>query len=94
MYQARKERKHSNVLRFASGLAVDLQDNSDARKTVLISDKLWRLQVDIVALQETHLARSGTPKEKDYTFYWQGGSDDEHREHGVGFAIRELIVQN
>ena len=62
-----------------SGLAVELQDISDARKTAIINDELWRLQVDKAALQKTCLAGSGTLKEKDYTFFWQGKSAEERR---------------
>ena len=66
---------------------------SDARKTAVINDELQRSQVDIAALQETRLARSGTLKEKDYTFFWQGKSAEERREHGVGFAVRKSLLK-
>ncbi|XP_068714290.1 uncharacterized protein [Montipora foliosa] len=56
----------------------DLQNISDARKTVVINDELLRLKIDIAALQETRLADSGTLKEKDYTFFWQGKSAEHH----------------
>ena len=75
------------------GLAVDLHDISDARKTAVINDELQRLQVDIAALQETCPAGSGTLKEKDYTFFWKGKSAEEHREHGVGFAVRNSLLK-
>ena len=65
----------------------DLQNISDARKTAVINDELLRLKIDIAALQETRLADSGTLKEKDYTFFWQGKSAEHRREHGVGFAV-------
>ncbi|XP_066267498.1 craniofacial development protein 2-like [Branchiostoma lanceolatum] len=54
------------------GLTDNLKDIDDARKTAVINDELRRLNVDIAALQETRLADSGTLKEQDYTFYWQG----------------------
>ena len=51
-----------------------------------------RLNVDIATLQETRLADSGALKEKDYTFYWQGKGSGEHREYGVGFAVRNSLL--
>ncbi|KAL8592312.1 hypothetical protein ACOMHN_036946 [Nucella lapillus] len=69
------------------GLSADLQYVNDARKTAIINDELLRLQLDIVALQETRLAGSGTLKEKDYTFFWQGKSAEECREQRASFAV-------
>lgn len=59
-----------NVRTMTTGLE-DPQNISDARKTAVINDELMRLRVDIVALQETRLADSGSLKERDYTFFWQ-----------------------
>ena len=75
-----------------TGLSEDLQDVSDSRKTAVINDELRRLHVDITTLQETRLADSGTLREKDYTFFWQGKSFDEPRQHGVGFAVRNNLL--
>jgi len=71
----------------------DLQIISDARKTAVINNELLRLQVDIAAVQETRLADSGTLKEKDYTFFWQGKSAVDWKEHRVGFAIRITLLK-
>ena len=49
--------------------------------------------MDIATLQETRLADSGTLKEKDYTFFWQGKRSDEPREHEVGFAERNSLLR-
>ena len=38
------------------------------------------------------LADSGTLTENDYTFYWQRKGSGEHREYGVGFAVRNSKV--
>ena len=76
-----------------SGLADDLRDIKDARKTAVINDELKRLEVDIASLQETRLADSGTLKEKDYTFFWHGKGPDEPRIHGVGFAVRNSLLR-
>lgn len=71
----------------------DLLNISDVRKTAIINNELLRLKVDIAALQETRLAESGFLKEKDYTFFWQGKSTEERREHGVGFAVRNTLLE-
>jgi len=77
-----------------SGLSEDLQQISDARKTAVINNELNRLHMDIVALQETRLAESGVLREKDYSFFWQGKATDETREHGVGFAVRNNLLDS
>ena len=71
-----------------TGLTENLKDISDARKTAVIDKELARQGVDIATLQETRLADSGMLREKDYTFYWQGKSSDEPREHGVGYGLK------
>ena len=74
------------------GLSDDLQEISDARKTAVINNELLRLNVDIATLQETRLADSGTLRESDYTFIWQGKASQETRQHGVGFAIKNSLL--
>ncbi|XP_047476471.1 craniofacial development protein 2-like [Penaeus chinensis] len=81
-----------NVRTMTPGLSQDPQDISDTRKTAIINNELKRLNVDIATLQETHLSDLGTPKEKDYTFFWQGKSQEQHREHGVGFAVKNSLL--
>ena len=49
--------------------------------------------MDIATLQETRLADSGTLKEKDYTFFWQGKRSKAPREHGVGIAVRNSLLR-
>ena len=71
----------------------DLQNISDMRKTAVINNELLRVRVDIAALQKTCLADSGSLKEKDYTFFWEGKSFEHHREHGVGFAVRNTLLK-
>ena len=53
-------------------LSENLQDIKDSRKTAVINDELRRLNVAIATLQETRLADSGTPKEKDYNSSGRG----------------------
>src|SRR6201996_3765554 len=62
------------------------------RKTAVIDKELQRLQLDIVALQETRLPDSGSIKEKTFTFFWQGKSDQERREYGAGFAVKNSLL--
>lgn len=83
-----------NVRTMTPGLNENLQDISDTRKTAIINNELLRLQVDIVTLQETRLAGSGTLKEKDYTFFWQGKPAEDLREYGVGFAVRNSLLKS
>ena len=74
------------------GLCDDIQQIDDARKTAVISRELKRLNIDIAALQETRLPSNGSLKEEDYTFFWQGKAPEEHRVHGVGFAVRNSLL--
>ena len=59
-----------------TGFMEDLQEISDAQKTKVINEELKRLHVNIVTPQETRLASTGSPKEKDYTFFGQGKSSE------------------
>ena len=67
----------------------DLSETSELRKSFTIDKELCRLKVDIAALQETRLAESGSVKEDNYTFYWQGLAESERRLYGVGFAVKK-----
>ena len=76
-----------------TGLSDNIQEIEDARKTAVIDTELLRLNIDIAALQETRLAESGTLREKNFTFIWQGKGEQETREHGVGYAIRNTLLK-
>ena len=82
-----------NVRTMLTGLTKDIRDNDGLRKTAVISRELDRLNVDIAALQETRLAGCGSLKEKEYTFFWQGRDEDKPREHGLGFAVSNKLLQ-
>ena len=73
-------------------LSDDLQQIKDARKTATIDRELKRLNIDISALQETRLPDSGSLKERDYTFFWQGQEPQEHRLYSVGLAVRNSLL--
>ena len=66
------------------------------RRTALIASELGRLSIDIAALSETRLADEGQLEEVGggYTFFWKGVDEGEHRESGVGFAIKTDLVKN
>ena len=64
----------------------------DMRKTAVINRELKKLNIDIVALQETRLPSNGSIREQDYTFFWQGLNAEEPRIHGVGFAVRNSLM--
>ena len=83
-----------NVRTMCPGLDEDLQKVTNARKTAIIDRELSRLNLDIVALQETRLSSFGSLKEKNYTFFWQGLEPEERRIHGVGFAIKNTLLSS
>ena len=64
------------------------------KKTVIINNELFRLKVDIAVLQKIQIAGQGSIKENYYAFFWHGKSVDEHREHGVGFAVKNTHLQS
>ena len=51
-----------------TGISDDLKSINDLRKTAVINNELRRLDVDIVALQETRLAEAASLRKKEYTF--------------------------
>ena len=81
-----------NVRTMCPGLSDDLCQIDDFRKTAIINNELKKLNIDIAALQETRLASSGMLQENDYTFFWQGKSEQERRLHGVGFAVKNKLM--
>ena len=74
------------------GLSNDILTISDIRKTAVINNELLRFQIDIAGLQETRLTESGCLKESDYTFFWHGKKEEEVREYGFGFAVRNSLL--
>ena len=59
-----------------TGLSDNLVSINDLRKTAVINNELTRLDVDIVALQETRLTEAASQREKDFTFCWHGKPKD------------------
>ena len=64
------------------------------RKTALLDRELTKLAVDIVTLQETRLAGSGSITEQHSTFFWTGRAEGAHRIHGVGFAVANKLLKD
>ncbi|XP_069187073.1 craniofacial development protein 2-like [Procambarus clarkii] len=64
---------------------------SNARKTAGINNKVRRLQMDTVALQETRRPATGSIRE-NFTFFWLGKQLEGLREHGVSFAIKNRLI--
>ncbi|XP_072947721.1 uncharacterized protein [Epargyreus clarus] len=66
------------------------------RKTALIARELSRYNIDIAALNETHLAESGELCEGGggYTYYWIGKPSTVRASSGVGFAIKTKLAQS
>ena len=77
-----------------TSLNVDLKDINDLKKTAIINDKL--LKLDIATLQETRLTKTGTIKKTTTHFIKRSKivkDSNEHRMHGVGFAVRNNLLK-
>ena len=70
------------------------QANRPERRTALLGRELARYKVDIADLKETRLVEEGQLKETGagFTFLWNGRAKDNRREAGVGFAVRNELV--
>ena len=75
-----------------TGLSTDLQTISDVQKTAIINSELLFLQIDIGTQQETWLTESRCLRESDYTFFWQRKKKKDVCKHGIGFAVRNMLL--
>lgn len=66
------------------------------RRMVLVARELKWYNVDIAALSKTRLPAEGHCIEfgVGYTFFWKGNPSDGKSIHGVGFAIKSVLVSN
>ena len=64
-----------------------LQQVDDSNKTFVIDRRLTRRNIDI-ATQETRIPLSGSPREQDYTFFWQGREPEEPSRYDIGAGRR------
>lgn len=71
-----------NVRIIHTGLSDNHHQIDVARKTAVINRELYRLNIDIAALQQTRLSDTGSLREKNYTFFWQGRAE-ETRKHDM-----------
>ena len=71
-------------------------DGSFERKTALVSLSLKKHNISIAALSETRLAGFTQLEEVEggYTFFCYGRSEVEHRQSGVGYAIKTEIAKS
>ena len=73
-----------------------LQDSNSniERRSALICNALNRYKIDIAAICETRLPGTSQMEEigEGYTIFWTGKSEEEHRQSGVGFAIKSHIA--
>ena len=74
------------------GLTDDLQQVDDAHKRAVLDRELARLNINLACFQETRLADSGSIREANYTFLWQGLPRDNPRWHCVGFAVKNSLT--
>lgn len=97
-YQKCNNKSKTKNLSIATWNVRTLHDSDTAshaqRRTAVIEEQLDRLNVDIAALSETHLLGEGSLIEQNYTFFWKGYPEDGRRMHGVGFAIKNEIVNS
>ncbi|XP_008480910.1 craniofacial development protein 2-like [Diaphorina citri] len=63
------------------------------RRTAVIAKELQRYDIDIVALQETHMTGFGRLNERGggYTYFWSG-SNETSNNHGVAIAVKTKLV--
>ena len=88
--------KFRKVLRLAEWNVRTLLDRNNSkrpeRQTALVAKELGQYDIDIAALCETRLALNDSLVDNGYTFFWSGKGEEERRESGVGFAIRNTIM--
>ena len=75
-----------------------LQDNDNQleRRTAVIGRELAQYNITIAALSETRLPDESQLEETGagYTFFWIGKPANDHRQAGVGFAMRTSYLSN
>ncbi|XP_029768036.1 tripartite motif-containing protein 5-like [Terrapene carolina triunguis] len=72
----------------------DSKSERPKRRTAIVSRELSRYNIDIAALSETRYADEGRLREEvgSYTFFWKEKPASGRRINGVGFAIKNLLV--
>uniref|UniRef100_A0A8D9E6N4 Craniofacial development protein 2 n=1 Tax=Cacopsylla melanoneura TaxID=428564 RepID=A0A8D9E6N4_9HEMI len=93
--------KKSKALNFATWNVRTLLDSTRLssitlqRRTAVIAHELKQYNIDIVALQETHLVGQGQLEESSagYTYLWSGAKDAAQNFYGVAICARTELVQ-
>ena len=74
---------------------IDLENSErPERRTAFVTNELAMYNIDIAALSEKRLSGEDqlTEDESGYTLFWSGRSEGEKREGGVGFAVRNTLI--
>lgn len=98
--QQLRGRTKKKTLKFACWNVRTLMDRTDTgsdrpeRRTAIVARELGRYDIDIAALCETRFVDEGQLCEigGGYTFFWKGLPANERRIHGVGFAIKNNLI--
>ena len=94
--QLGRRRKRRQLLTIGQWDVRTLLDREGADRpekgTALIAMELAKYNIDITALCETRLSKSGSLNDLEYSFFWSGKPERERREAGVGFAIKNVII--
>ena len=71
-------------------------DKRSERRTALVTNEIARYNIDIAALSETRLSGEDqlTETESGYTLFWSGKPVGVKREAGVGFAVRNTLLDS
>ena len=70
---------------------MNLENKSDARKTTVIKNKILVLRLILELFKN---AGYGSIREKGYKFIQFGKSVNEHWECGLGFAVKNTLLQS
>ena len=91
-----RRRQKRQLLTFGQWNVRTLLDREGAdrpeRRTELVAMELAKYNIDIAALCETRLSKSGSLNDLEYSFFWSGKPERERREAGVGFGIKKDII--
>lgn len=65
------------------------------RRSALIAKELRRYNIDVAALQDTHLKDTGQLEEvsEGYTFFWSGCNQEEPNYYGVAICIKTKLLR-
>uniref|UniRef100_A0A8D9AY99 Craniofacial development protein 2 n=1 Tax=Cacopsylla melanoneura TaxID=428564 RepID=A0A8D9AY99_9HEMI len=97
-----KKKKPSQKLKFATWNVKTLLDSKSAttittpRRTALIAKELNRYNIDIAAIQETHMKENGQLVEtgEGYTYIYSGCKPDEENYYGVAICVKTKLLSD